>query len=160
MHDVKKTFRLSAGLQGFSLLEVMIAGTVLIFAITTSLTVMQRGFLSLDTARNLTIAGQILQCEMEKLRMRDWTAVSAYDFDPATPPDAVALDASFTSNASIGSRFKLYRDVANITTTTGLGMRQVTYTVTWNSYDGRPLSRSYTTYYGQNGLYDYFYNSI
>jgi hypothetical protein len=135
----------------------MIAGTVLILAITTSLTTMQRGFLSLDTARNLTIAGQILQCEVEKLRMRPWTVVNAY---PTTGETEETMDPSFTSNASVGTRFKLYRDVSVITTATGLGMRQITYRTTWKSYDGRSLSRSYIAYYGQNGLYDYYYNSM
>ena len=39
-------------------------------------------------------------------------------------------------------------------------MKKVTLTVTWRSYDGRNITRSYSSYYGQNGLYDYFYNSL
>ena len=135
----------------------MLAGIVLALGITTSLTAIQRGFFSLDTARNLTMAGQILQCEMEKLRMRPWSVVNAF---PTTGQTLETMDASFTSNSAVGNRFKLYRDVTVITTGTTLGMRQVTYTVTWKNYDGRALSRSYTTYYGQDGLNDYYYNSL
>jgi hypothetical protein len=36
---------------------------------------------------------------------------------------------------------------------------QITLTVNWRSYDGRPLTRSYTTYYTQGGLYEYLYNN-
>ena len=142
--------------KGFTIVEVMLAAAVMALVITTSITTLQRGFLSLDTARNVTIAGQILQCEVEKMRMVPWATINTYP----TSPTPMTMDASFTSNPAVGTRFSLSRDVAVIATTTGIGMRQVTYTISWNSYDGRALSRSYTTYYGQNGLYDYYYNSI
>jgi Tfp pilus assembly protein PilV len=143
--------------RGFTIVEVMMASIVMVLAITTSLTTMQRGLSSLDTARNITIAGQIMQCEMEKMRMKPWSIVSAYATGSATTE---TIDSSFTSNAFIGTRFTLTREVAVIDATAGMGMRQVTFNVSWKSYDGRTLSRSYTTYYGENGLYDYYYNSI
>lgn len=136
---------------GFTIVEVMMAAIVLAFSITTAITVMQRGFVSLDTARNITIAGQIMQSEFEKMRIEPWATIEAY---PAST-DPLAIDSSFTSNAFIGNRFTMRRDVTDIRT--GL-MRQVTLTISWTSYDGRTLSRSYSSYYGKNGLYDYFYN--
>lgn len=134
----------------------MFAAAVMALAITTSITTMQRGFLSLDTARNITLAGQIMQCEVEKMRMVDWPVISAYP----TAPVPQSIDGSFTSNPAVGARFTLNREVAVIDATAGSGMRQITFTVSWKSYDGRNLSRSYATYYGQEGLYDYYYNSI
>jgi Tfp pilus assembly protein PilV len=142
---------------GFSILEVMFAAIVMAFAIVTSITTMQRSYLSLDTARNITIAGQIMQSEFEKMRLRDWSVIAAYD---TTAPTTLTVDSTFTSNPIVGNRFSLVRNVANITTGTSAGMKQITLTVTWTTYDQRQLSRSYTSYYGQNGLYDYFYNSI
>jgi Tfp pilus assembly protein PilV len=137
--------------RGFTILEVALAAAVMALALTTSITTMQRGFLSLDTARNLTIAGQIMQSEFEKMRMQPWSTIDAYGSS-----DPVTIDSSFTSNAFIGTRFTLTRNATLIRT----GLKQITLTITWKSYDGRSLSRSYTSYYGQNGLYDYFYNSI
>ena len=49
------------GRGGFTIVEVMAAAVVMALAITTSITTLQRGFLALDSARNLTMAGQILQ---------------------------------------------------------------------------------------------------
>lgn len=141
---------------GFTILEVMIAAIVMAFAITTAITVMQRAFLSLDTARNITIAGQIMQSEFEKIRLRDWSVISAYPMTSTELP----LDTAFTSSTFIGNRFKLHRSITNIGMGTGVGMREITMTCTWTNYDGRSLSRSYTCYYGENGLYDYFYNSL
>lgn len=143
-------------LGGFTILEVMMAAAVMAFAITTSITTMQRAFMSLDTARNITIAGQIMQSEFEKMRLRDWSVIGNY----ALPETELTIDSAFTSNAFIGTRFKLYRNVTEINLGTGIGMRQVTLTCRWRNYDGRQISRSYTSYYGQNGLYDYFYNSL
>ena len=88
--------------------------------------------------------------------MVDWGVVAAYPVANTSVP----VDTSFLTTPAVSTRFTLSRAVTEIDTTAGSGMRQVTFTVTWNSYDGRPLSRSYTTYYGQEGLYDYYYNSI
>ncbi len=130
----------------------MMAAMVMAFAITTSITTMQRGFLALDTARNITIAGQIMQSEFEKMRLVPWATVDAY----AASTDPLEVDASFTSNSFIGTRFAMARTV----TAVRANMKQITLTVTWRNYDGRLISRSYSSYYGQNGLYDYFYNSL
>src|SRR5690242_11599541 len=93
---------------GFTIVEVMTAAAVMALAITTSITTMQRAFLALDTSRNLTIAGQIMVSEMERIRMLSWTDVSAWDLDTAT---TVTLDTVFTSNSQIGSRFTMTRTV-------------------------------------------------
>ena len=132
------------------------ATMVMTLAITTCITTMQRGFLSLDTARNLTTAGQILQCEVEKMRMSKWEEIKAYD--PTLDP--MPLDPIFSSNPAIASHFTLRRDTKAVPTSTGVGMRQLTFTVSWKSYDGRTQARNYTTYYGEHGLYDYYYNQL
>lgn len=146
---------------GFTILEVAMAATVLAFAISTSIMVMQRGFASLDTARCLSYASQIMQSEFEKIRLTQWgngtaagtgtAGVSAY----ATTPTKIEFDASgFTSEGDIGSRMELWRTAADAPTYTA-GMIQITLTIKWKTYDGRAMSRSYITYYGRNGLYDF-----
>ena len=139
---------------GFTILEVMMAAIVMAFAITTSITTMQRAFLAMDTARNVTQANQIMQSEIERMRLKDWTTINAYSSTATT----ITIDSSYTSNAFIGSRFTLTRAATDVPGHTLSGMKQVTFTISWTSYDRRTLSRSLTVYYGQNGLYDYFYN--
>ena len=118
--------------------------------IATSITVMQRGFTMLDTARNITTAGQIMVGQMEQIRMLDWSTVSAYPAGPST----LTLDSVFTSSASVGNRFTMTRTVSSPAT----NMLQISLTVSWTSYDGRPLSRTMTTYYARYGIHDYIYN--
>jgi Tfp pilus assembly protein PilV len=169
MHDVKNMFRRlpdkrptdtnkprDRSLCGFTLVEVMLGSIVMVLAITTAITTLQQGFLSLDTARKLTLAGQILQCEVEKMRMVPWATINAY---PTTPTD-LTIDTTFTSNPAVGNKFTLSRNVVTLTTGTTAGMKEITYTVNWKTVDGRTLSRSYVTYYGEKGLYDYYFNSI
>ena len=142
--------------RGLTIVEVMMATAVMALAIATSIAAMQRGFFSLDTARKLTTAGQILQCEIEKMRMVKWAEINAY---PAML-EPMTLDPIFATNPATASHFTLRRDVTAVPTATGVGMKQITFTVTWKSYDGRALSRNYTTYYGEHGLYDYYYNQL
>ncbi|MBI2514101.1 MAG: hypothetical protein HYV96_19180 [Opitutae bacterium] len=147
--------RVRRSARAFTVLEVMLAAFILALAIATSITTLQRAFLSIDTARNMTLAGQIMQHELEKVRLKDWATVSAY-----TSSDNLTIDSLFTSNSYIANLIanrglRLSREVSTPET----DIVQLTYTVTWRNYDGRELSRSYVTYYARYGMYDFFYNS-
>src|SRR4051812_36537937 len=63
--------------RGFTILEVMSAATILVLVIATSLTVLQRGMRAVDTARNMTLASQISQSELEVMRLQNWSQISA-----------------------------------------------------------------------------------
>ena len=133
------------------------AATVMALGISSAILVMQRGFGSLDTARCLGYASQIMQSEMEKVRLTPWgngtTAGTGSTGITAIPTQAqsIAIDAAFFNNSDIGSRMILTQMATDIHT----GMIMITFKITWKSYDGRTLDRTYTTYYGQKGLYDY-----
>lgn len=133
----------------------MLAAFILAMAIVTSITTMQRAFLSIDTARNMTLAGQIMQHELEKVRLKDWTTVSAYTDDNDLTIDSLFTENTYISNLVANRGLRLSRTVSTPET----DIVQLTYTVTWRNYDGRELSRSYVTYYARYGMYDFFYNS-
>lgn len=133
--------------RGFTLVEVVLAVFVLALALVTSLAALQRAFLNLDTARNLEIAGQILQCEMERQRVLDWGQLTSAGYVPA-------IDPSFARNPAVGGRFTLSRTVAALDGRP-TDMVQVTLTVRWRSYDGRSLSRNYTSSFSRGGLNEY-----
>ncbi len=129
----------------------MMAAMVMAFAITTSITTLQRGFLSIDTARNFVIAGQIIQSEIEKMRVSPWTTTATVTGIVDYTDDAnVTIDDVFGTN--ISGRFTVARTMAD----PKADLRKITLTVSWTSYDGRRLSRSYDTYYARLGLYDFF----
>ena len=136
---------------GFTLVEVALAVAILALVLTTSLTVMQRVFLELDTARNLEIATNILQSEMEEERLLPWAQVSAASFVPV-------IDPSFSRYSAIVGRFTLSRALVVLAGHSGQ-MVQITLTVRWRNYDGHEVTRDATTYLTQGGLYEYFYNN-
>jgi Tfp pilus assembly protein PilV len=142
--------------RGFTIAEVMVAAIVMAFAITTSITTMQRAFLALDTSRNLTLAGQIMVSEMERTRMLSWTDIAAMDLSPTVT--TLTLDPSFTSNAQIGNRFTLTRTVTE-PDASNPNIREIMLTISWRGYDGRQHTRSYTTQYARYGIHDYLYNT-
>ena len=136
---------------GFTIVEVGLAAAILAMAIATSIMVLQRAYVTMDTARNLTLAGQIMVTEMEKLRMQDYSSLPA-----AGTSESVTIDSTFTSNPKIADRFTLTRAVSEPVT----DVREITYSISWRSYDGRTISRSYTTYYARYGIHDYLYNTM
>jgi len=129
------------------------ASSIMALAIATSVTTLQRGFANIDSARNLSLAGQIIQTELEKIRMKNWATLNNTELYP-TARTQIAIDPLF-NNVSGLDRFSLFRTISTPQT----GMRQITFEITWSNYDGRTMTRSYTTFYSQFGLYDYFYNS-
>jgi hypothetical protein len=146
---------------GFTIVEVMMGAAVMVLAITTSITTLQSGFVALDTARNITLASQIMQSELERMRLKDWNTVNPYPAGPTTlrlVTDLADLTSTtaFVPSAALASRFTLTRAVSDLHT----DMKKIVFTVTWTSYDARPQTRSYTAYYGKNGLYDFYYNTF
>lgn len=143
---------------GFTIVEVMVAATVMALTITSALVVMGRAFAPLDSARCISYASQIMQSELEKMRLTSWgngtnagsgtLGITAFP----TTPTALPIDSTFVTAGDLGSRMTMTRTATDVHP----GMIQITLTISWKSYDGRTLTRSYITYYGQNGLYDYF----
>lgn len=141
--------RSRAGVRGLTVVEVVMAVFVLAVAITTGLAAMQRAFLQLDTARNLQLASSILQCEMEKERLLPWSTISSATYQPA-------IDATLLRDVSIAGRFTLSRSINAVNDQ----LVQVTLTATWRTYEGRNVSRTYTTYFCQGGLYNWIYANV
>lgn len=145
--------RCSSAIAGFTILEVALAAFVLAFAIASSITAMQQAYFALDRARKITLAGQVMQSEFEKMRLNDWTTISSY---PALQDITDTIDPTFRAESSaITNSFTVSRAVTEV----HAGMKQVTLTTSWRTLDGRVSSKVYSTYYGKDGLYDFFYNS-
>jgi prepilin-type N-terminal cleavage/methylation domain-containing protein len=137
--------------RGFTILEVMMATFVMGLGIATSIVAMQSGFRHLDLARGTTIASQIIQSEMEQIRMMSWTKLSAL---PAT----WSFDGGdfFSNNPKIRGKYTVTRtrtpDPAR-----PLDIMNLSISVRWQTYDGRWHTRSFSALYARNGLYDYLY---
>lgn len=122
---------------------------VMALVLASAFAVFRRNVHVVETARNVTIAGQIMQTELERLRMKDWATVGALT------DGSVAIDSAFTSNPVIGNRFSMNRTV----TSPKADMLQIVLAVSWQASLGQVHTRSYTIRYARYGMYDYFYNT-
>jgi Tfp pilus assembly protein PilV len=148
---------------GFTIVEVAMATCVMALGIATSVVAMQTGFRSLDLARGTTLASQIIQSEMERIRLMPWNNTSTVAVDSVCElPEKEAVDLATMFDASsrtatlIASNYQVVRVVENDATRPS-DVKFITVYVTWKTYDGRSHTRSTKTMYAKNGLYDYFY---
>ena len=135
--------------RAFTILEVMLAATILVLVLAGSITTLQRGFMAIDTARNYTHASQVLQSEMERLRLYDWTQLQSLQDAGETTFATASLQATATAS------FKCTRAIHDLKT----DMKEITLTATWNGHDGRAHRARFVTRYSKSGLYDYFYTA-
>lgn len=135
--------------RGFTVLEVMVAASVMLLGITSAILTLQRGFQALDAARNLTYASQVMQTELERLRLRSWDQLQALQDSGAT---AVTVEAVTGLG---GEGFSCMRTIRDVRT----DMKEITLASTWRGHDGRAQTARLVTRYGRNGLYDYFYTA-
>jgi hypothetical protein len=127
----------------------MLAAIVLILGITTAITTLQRGFQAVDTARNYTFASQVMQSEMERLRLKSWAQLQALQ-------DGSDTGVTVTGVRGIAAEtFSCTRTIADVRT----DMKEITLVASWRGIDGRSHSARYITRYGKTGLYDYFYTA-
>lgn len=147
------------GTGGFTIIEVALAASIMALGIATSIIVMQSGFKAIDVARDTTLASQILQSEMERIRLMPWsnTGTTAVDSITELPAkEAVDLSTMFSSSTEIANKFQVVR-IVEADSSRPAAVKYITLSVTWRTSDGRSQTRSFRSMYSKNGLYDYFY---
>lgn len=150
--------------RGFTIFELSMAVFVMAFALTTAVTVLQMGFRSLDTARNTTIASQLLQSVMEDMRMLPWneqngnnsiTLLQATSNGVIGNANSSIRTRAFTNDdpAAIAmvNRFEITRTITDYSSV----LKKIQLSATWRGIDEKSHSLTYTSYYGQFGLHDY-----
>lgn len=141
---------------GFTLIEVALGATILAVGFVGMIDALALGSQMLDTAHSQTIAGQIMQGEMEYWRMQLWSTVTSAGSSGLNSHDAAVLAnypefASTNLAALTGERFTFARTVTAVPDRSDL-ILQVTMTVTWTGITGKTHSRSMSSYLGRYGL--------
>ena len=132
---------------GFTLLEAMLATLILAFVLTTVLATLSQCARSLTDIRRTARASQILQQEMECIRLTNvWTGLTGLAnttfSDPTDTNHVYAGTISETTYSSFG------------TTTT---IQEVTLTLVWTNQVGNVRSNELTALVGYGGLNKYVY---
>jgi hypothetical protein len=151
-----KPRRTLRGSGGFTLLEVAVAAFVLLFGISSAIVAMQIGYRSMDLARTLTLTAQVLQSEIEIVRMKAWGDIASMASDPDGTKPLQVISKTF-ANAPMPRDFKLLRQVDDKIVLDGeVLMREITVTASWKTIDGISHTRSTSTQYCKEGLNDYY----
>lgn len=162
MHPATRTRSRLRSLAGFTIVEVAMASFVMAFGIATSIITIQSGFKQIDLGRGTTIASQIIQSEMERIRMMNFTTVfamaSAAGSPSGQPTGTSVFDGStyFSSAADVVGRYSVTRTVTADSTRPTEAVN-ISVSVTWRTYDNRSHRRTFSSVYVKNGLYDYYY---
>ncbi len=132
----------------FTLVEVVIAMVILTLTVASSLIAMRTGFSIIESARDNTLASQILQSEMENLRLKSWEKLVVL------PDGEFDLEDGFME--TVGHRFVCLRTVNKAKP----NLIEITLRVEWKSVGGRTMSREYSTFFSKSGLNDYYYRAF
>jgi prepilin-type N-terminal cleavage/methylation domain-containing protein len=163
-----------ARVSGFTLIEVMMAATILVVGFIGLIQAVTIGSEMIDTSRKQQVAMQIMAGEIERLRSGPWTtiaglpssaSISISQSGVATGNETSFAICNYTSTngddntALLGlargftcsfARTRLRPGSATSSTVTYL---EIVYTVQWTSNTGRTYSRTEQAYFGENGLH-------
>lgn len=154
---------------GFTIVEVAMASFIMALGIATSIIAMQIGFRHLDLARGTTIAAQILQSELERIRLLSWSGVSALStttddvlptFNGTTSGNPAGVEVfdganNFSVGSNIVGQFTVTRQIKVDPARSDI--MNITLSVRWQTYDLLWHTRKFNAIYAHNGLYDYYY---
>ena len=134
----------------YSLVEVIVAmGVVTLFSVSVFGTIVTSAAIH-ESSRELEIANQILQHEVENVRGLRWENIE----DLALQTGSLSAESAFQEN--FGGDYSLERNVDN----TISNLRKITFTVSWTSKKGKPKQLSSSSiYYTKEGLSDSYYRN-
>jgi prepilin-type N-terminal cleavage/methylation domain-containing protein len=132
--------------RGFTLVEVMVAAALLAMGTVGVLLTSQQGLQALDTSRRLASASQLMQSELERLRLMSWAQLQSLQDSGST---TVVLE------QAVAARYSCRREIRDLK----FNMKEISLVATWKGFDGRPHTARLITRYGRAGLNDYFYTA-
>ena len=130
---------------GFTLLEAMIAVMILGFVLASVLVTVSQSARYLTDIRRTARASQVLQQEMEYIRLLDWTALQSATNSFSDPSDTARLYAGKITQSAYDS----YGSTSTVV--------KVTLTVTWTNQVNRVLTNTLTSLVGNGGLNKYIF---
>ena len=147
--------KIRARVAGSSLVEVMMGVLVLGLVFGTAFSTIGQGFILVENGRDNTRVSQILQAEMENLRVLTWTGI-----------EAIANNSTWTPSTEFGAaavaRYTCQRKVTTTQTATSGAATQkaIILRVTWTDSQGISRSRKYMTKFTKGGINAFYYGSF
>ena len=131
----------------FTLVEVMAASCVLMLGLGGVVMSVKTSLTTISHARHLGAASQIMQSEIERLRLCNWSQLQAVQDSGDRTVTTTDLPAGTGMTCS-----RTIRDVRD-------GLKEIIVEAAWGGLGGRGYSARLVTRYARNGINDYFYTS-
>ncbi len=140
-----------------TMMEVLIASTLLVFTIGSSISALSAGMGYMRHARMTTLANQITQSAMEQLRLANYTTISTYAAraQPVNFDSIISLD-NFASGFTAGMTVRVNFTILTASGSSTLGKTLLTITTTWPE-NGVTYTRKTTSIFTEKGMSDYIY---
>lgn len=126
---------------GFSLTEVLISLSLIGVVFASVFSALTQGFRAIELARDNTRCAQILQNEMERLRLLSWQEVSQLPKEESFAPTNV-------QDTTYQERFSCRRVIKEVKP----GQVEITFFVEWSDNRGRTHTRQSATLVSRQGL--------
>ncbi|MCH8475796.1 MAG: prepilin-type N-terminal cleavage/methylation domain-containing protein [Opitutales bacterium] len=137
---------------GFTLIEVIIGVMVIMTVVAMAMAALNRGFAMAQFSRDSTQVSQILQSEMEIMRLKNWPQME----NLVRYPDWEERDATQHIPSDTSERFQTKRTLEEIED--GLLLARVV--VEWKPARGPISQREYFSYITRNGINDFYYGAL
>jgi len=136
--------------KGFTLLELMIACSLMVLVFAFVLRSIRLGNSGVENARLTSLATQLIQDEAESVRLLNWTALTELPQSETLPvPDY------FSESSLAHVPITLTRSIEDVA---GFAdMKEITLLAVWNGLNGVTSSRRLMLRYAKDGVYDYYY---
>jgi Tfp pilus assembly protein PilV len=131
---------------GFTLIEVAVAGSILVLAIIGTLTMASQSFIVTQNVREFSRANQILQQKMEDIRLLSFSNVQALPSTFSDPNDTAGF---YTGTIAVDN----YRNAPD----GSVAAVKVTLKVGWTGRGGKSRSATLVSVFARSGLNDYIY---
>ncbi len=135
--------------RGMSLLEVVIATMIFGLVLGGAISAMAQGFYSIERSRDLNLASQIMQTQMEWIRMLNWNGI-----------DDLQGTEDFTPPARQGDRTLRNLVCTRVVEDEKLDQKRITLTIAWDDHRSIRQTRTYFMLYTKEGLSDFYSRSF
>ncbi len=125
---------------GFTLAEVAISATVMLFVITGTLTAITSGMQMFNTSRHIAVATDLITHQINTTRLASWSTLTSWSAE-----QQLTLPSRFSA---VARDMTLARTVVQESS----DLYRITYTVSWENFLGSTVTRNEDVLIAKNGL--------
>jgi prepilin-type N-terminal cleavage/methylation domain-containing protein len=162
-HSKSDRFKLRSQ-RGFTLVEVLVAVFILAAVFVGFYVNLKQGFAAVEASRENLRATQILEQQMETIRLYTWSQINSNGFVPTSFTSAFTPDTNGLSTSHYSTNALVYTGAVTISTNVSMtesyasNFVLVTVALTWRSdVVNVTNSRQMSTLVSQYGLHNYYY---